>query len=127
MIEASKKVLAIDYGTQRIGLALSFASLADPLTIIPNDEKALAYICKLVDDYKITHILVGLSENQMAIKTQEFVTYLQRSVTVPIELYDETLSTKAVRNKLAEANKSQQQRVDHLAAAEFLQEWLDTH
>jgi RNase H-fold protein (predicted Holliday junction resolvase) len=69
---------------------------------------------------------VGLSENQMAEKTREFVTYLKRSVTVPIELYDETLSTKSVRNKLAEANRSQRQRVDHLAAAEFLQEWLDT-
>ncbi|MDQ5951055.1 MAG: putative pre6S rRNA nuclease [Patescibacteria group bacterium] len=126
MLDEHKKILAIDFGTQRIGLALSYATLADPLTIIPNDQKALSYICRLVDDYKVTRILVGLSENQMAEKTREFVTYLKRSVTVPIELYDETLSTKSVRNKLAEANRSQRQRVDHLAAAEFLQEWLDT-
>lgn len=126
MLDEHKKILAIDFGTQRIGLALSYATLADPLTIIPNDQKALTYICRLVDDYKVTRILVGLSENQMAEKTREFVTYLKRSVTVPIELYDETLSTKSVRNKLAEANRSQRQRVDHLAAAEFLQEWLDT-
>lgn len=127
MIELTKKVLAIDYGTERIGLALSYASLADPLTIIPNNEKAVSYICKIIDDYKVSHIIVGLSENEMALKTRAFVIALQRFTRIPIELYDETLSTKTVRNKLAEGNKSQKQRVDHLAAAEFLQEWLDTH
>lgn len=119
-------MLAIDYGTERIGLAVSYATLADPLTIIANDEKAVAYICKVIDDYRVSHIIVGLSENQMAVATQRFAQSLRRYTSVPIELFDETLSTKTVRSKLAAARKSQRQRVDHLAAAEFLQEWLDT-
>lgn len=127
MISSNLKVLAIDFGTQRIGLALSFGTLADPLTIIPNEHNAVSYICKIIDDYKINQLLVGISENEMAKKTQEFVTLLRQVITIPIEMYDETLSTKSVRNKLAEAHQTQLQRVDHLAAAEFLQEWLDTH
>lgn len=127
MINSNLKVLAIDFGTQRIGLAISFGTLADPLTIIPNDQNAITYICKVIDDYKINQILVGISENEMAKKTQEFVAYLKRMINIPIELQDETLSTATVRLKLSEANLSQKQRVDHLAAAEFLQEWLDTH
>jgi putative transcription antitermination factor YqgF len=126
MLDTKLKVLAIDYGTKRIGLAISFGSLADPLTIISNDQNAIAYICKIVDDYKIGKIIIGLSENETAEKTRIFTEMLQRSLTIPIELFDETLSTKVVRNKLEEAHKSQKRRVDHLAAAEFLQEWLDT-
>lgn len=120
------KVLAIDYGTKRIGLAISYGSIADPLVIIPADDKAITYICQIANNYKINHIIVGMSENEMAQKTKIFVQQLKLFLTVPIEFYDETLSTKTVRGKLAEANKSQKQRVDHLAAAEFLQDWLDT-
>jgi putative transcription antitermination factor YqgF len=127
MLDTKVKVLAIDYGTKRIGLALSFGSLADPLTIISNDQNSIAYICKIVDDYQVGKIIIGLSENETAEKTRTFTELLKRSLSIPIELYDETLSTKAVRNKLEEAHKSQQRRVDHLAAAEFLQEWLDTN
>jgi len=120
------KVLAIDFGTVRIGLALSYGTLADPLTIIPNDNQAISYICKLIMDYQVNTVVVGISENEMAKKSQQFVDRLRQVVSTPIILTDETLSTKTVRSKLAEQKKSQKRPVDHLAAAEFLQEWLDT-
>lgn len=126
MHSPTEKVLAIDYGTKRIGLAMSFGSLADPLTVIPSDENTISYICNVINNYKITQVVVGISENEMARKTQEFVIQLQRMTKVPIEMHDETLSTQTVRNKLAEQKKNQNQPVDHLAAAEFLQDWLDT-
>lgn len=122
----TEKVLAIDYGTKRIGLAMSFGSLADPLTVIPSDGNTINYICNVINNYKISQIVVGISENEMARKTQEFVIQLQRMTKVPIEMHDETLSTQTVRKKLAEQKKNQNQPVDHLAAAEFLQDWLDT-
>ncbi|PIR61481.1 MAG: Holliday junction resolvase RuvX [Candidatus Pacebacteria bacterium CG_4_10_14_0_8_um_filter_43_12] len=120
------KVLAIDFGTVRIGLALSYGTLADPLTIIPNDNQAISYICKLIMDYQVNTVVVGISENEMAKKSQQFVDRLRQVISTPIILTDETLSTKTVRSKLAEQKKSQKRPVDHLAAAEFLQEWLDT-
>lgn len=126
MTDPKEKVLAIDFGTKRIGLALSFGTLADPLTVIPNDAQVLNYIAKLVNNYKISQIIVGISENEMAKKTKEFTLQLGRAIKIPIEFHDETLSTANARKKLALRNKSQNQPVDHLAAAEFLQDWLDS-
>lgn len=126
MLEKYPKLLAIDFGTERIGLALSFGSLADPLTIIPNDTAAISYITTVLTDYNIERVIIGVSEGAMAEKTRQFMQQLQHVTKVPIVLADETLSTQAVRKKLKAAGKNPDQLVDHLAAAEFLQEWIDT-
>ena len=126
MFQSTEKILAIDFGTKRIGLALSFGTLADPLTVIPADEHMLNYICNVITNYRVHRVIVGISENEMARKTKEFVLQLKKVVKIPIELHDETLSTHTVRNKLAEQHKTQNRPVDHLAAAVFLQDWLDT-
>ena len=122
------KVLAIDYGTVRIGLALSVHTLADPLTVIPNNEQLFDKINAFCLEHAVELILVGISENQMAIKTQEFVAELQKRNSLPIKLIDETLSSYSVHAKLASAKKSKRSgAIDHYAAAEFLQTWLDEY
>ncbi len=125
MKEPHQKVLAIDYGTVRIGLAVSFASIADPLTIIPNDENAIQYIAQVVNQQAIKRVVVGLSENTMADKTKLFVLQLGKLLKIPVELFDETLSSHTVRKKLKQAGKKSHEPIDHLAAAEILQNWLD--
>lgn len=120
------KVLAIDYGTVRVGTAVSVATLADPLEIIPNSPQLFERIVQICTDHDIEHIVVGLSENEMAEKTREFVSRLKQHVSVPVELIDETLSSYAVHQKLKTAKKSKRSgNIDHYAAAEFLQAWLD--
>lgn len=125
MKDPQEKVLAIDYGTERIGLAVSFANLADPLVIIPNDENLLQYLAQLINQQSINRVVVGLSENAMADKTKLFVMELSKVLKIPVELFDETLSSKTVRKKLKEASNNSDQPIDHLAAAEILQNWLD--
>jgi len=125
MKEPHQKVLAIDYGTVRIGLAVSFASLADPLTIIPNNDQSLQYIARLINQHGIKRVVVGLSENTMAAKTKAFVLELNRILKIPVELFDETLTSQTVRKKLRQSGKKNQAPIDHLAAAEILQNWLD--
>lgn len=123
-------ILAIDYGTVRVGLAKSVLSLAQPLHVVPNNEKLLPYLAQLCQELQIDRIVVGISENVMADKTREFVKKLITEVTVPVEFWDETLSSQTVHQKAREMgwNKGKQrQAIDHLAAAEILQEWLDTH
>ncbi len=123
-------ILAIDYGTVRIGLAISRGSLAEPLLIWSSNQLALfdniARVCKEENVWKI---IVGLSENEMAEKTKEFVEELKQHTNVPIEFVDETLSSHTVHQKVLETGMKQSQRqqpIDHLAAAEFLQEYLDS-
>jgi len=124
-----KKILAIDFGTKRIGLAVNQHILAEPLEILANDDRLFDGLQQVLETEKIELILVGMSENEMARKTKEFVQELKKITSLPIEFVDETLSSKNVHQKLAVSAmklKKRQGSIDHYAAAEFLQEWLDT-
>ncbi|MCB9813072.1 MAG: Holliday junction resolvase RuvX [Pseudomonadales bacterium] len=127
-------VLAIDYGTVRIGLAISRHTLAEPLMIVANDKFKFSKIKEVCENNHIKKIIIGISENTMAIKTEHFVLELKKylkanwSSQVSIEYMDETLSSNSVHQKLRTAKKSKREApIDHYAAAEFLQEWLDLH
>lgn len=125
-----KKILAIDYGTQRIGLAVNRLTLAEPLMIVESNEFVFEKIKQVIEQEEIDLILVGISENEMAVKTKEFAQELQQIAAIPLEFTDETLSSKSVHQKLATSAmklKKRQGPIDHYAAAEFLQEWLDTN
>ena len=120
------KVLALDYGTVRIGVAVSAGTLADPLVILPNDDSIFQTVVQICSENEVELILVGLSENLMAEKTKEFVSELRKHVSIPIIYTDETLSSHTVHQKLLVLKKSTRSgKVDHYAAAEFLQNWLD--
>ena len=124
-----KTILAIDFGTVRIGLAISRASLAEPLTVIPNNDEALNQIAAICQAEKVDQLVVGLSENTMAELTKKFAEKLAAEVKLPLEFTDETLSSYEATAHLKEAGKTnprQRQIVDSLAAAGFLQEYLDT-
>jgi putative Holliday junction resolvase len=128
MIENFPKVLALDFGTQRIGVAISYGSLAEPLTVLANTPQVMTQIIRLLDEHKVTQIVVGLSENQMAELTQKFVEELKKRTSLPIEFMDETLSSATVQEKLYAAGKRdlrQKGPIDHFAAAEVLQSYLD--
>ena len=77
---------------------------------------------------KIELILVGISENKMAEKTLEFIQKLKNYISIPLEFADETLSSSIIHQKLANSHmrlKKRQQPIDHYAAAEILEEWLE--
>ena len=125
-------VLAIDFGTVRIGLAISRYTLAEPLEIIVNNEFKFSKIKEICVVEDVRRIIIGMSENEMARKTEEFANELKGEVesnweSKPIiEFMDETLSSHSVHEKLKTAKKSKRGAdIDHFAAAEFLQEWLE--
>lgn len=123
------KALGIDYGTQRVGTALSFGTLAEPLTILPNSAGLLDHLKDIVDKHNIEVMVVGISENEMAEKTAAFIEQLKTKVQIPIEMWDETLTSSTVHQKLSEKSGKKQTYkgpIDHLAAAEILQDWLDS-
>lgn len=122
--------LAIDFGTTRLGLAISVASLADPLTIISNDNQTITQIKKICDQENVKQLLIGLSEQQMAEKTKAFAEKLSQAIDLPIFFVDETLSSKETHQKIATSTMKRSKRqgpIDHYAASQFLQEWLDWH
>ena len=125
-------ILAIDFGTVRIGLAISRYTLAEPLEIIPNNELKFSKIKEICITEDVKRIIVGMSENEMAKKTEVFADELRDEIKSDwenkpeLEYMDETLSSHSIHEKMKFAKKSKRSAdIDHLAAAEFLQEWLD--
>lgn len=97
------KVLALDYGSARTGVAVSDPSglIARPLTVVervgtkPGSERLLA----LIAEEEPEQIVVGLpltlrgEHGKQARETEDFAERLRRSVTVPVELFDERMTT----------------------------------
>lgn len=124
--------LAIDYGTQRIGLARSMGTLAEPWHIVNQDhftdeKDVLAHLEKLIKAEKFAQVVFGLSENEMARMTKRFAEKLKERIDIPVFFTDETLSSQSAKSKLFATGQHVKNRktLDHFAAAEFLQEWID--
>jgi|SaaInlStandDraft_5_1057022.scaffolds.fasta_scaffold109530_2 putative transcription antitermination factor YqgF len=121
-------VLAIDFGTKRVGIAISSGTLAMPLVVLPNQEDLFEKIEQIVIDKKIKKIVLGLSEAEMALKTRDFADELKGFVRVPIEFFDETLSSQEVEKRIQQQGIKKSVRsgpIDHFAAAIILEEWLE--
>ncbi len=132
------RVLAIDYGERRLGIALSDPSgrVAQPLTVVErsNDRQAVDSITGLLDDYEVTQIIVGdprsLSGRTgvQAAKVKKFAAALREACDISVETYDERLSSKEARTQLVAAGVSGRRvkgLVDKVAASLFLQSYLD--
>jgi putative pre-16S rRNA nuclease len=121
------RVLALDHGTVRIGCAISDPSgtLATPLPVI--EPPAASSVGELVDKYSVELVVVGLplhlsgEEGSQAALTRTFCTELEALLDVPVETYDERLTTR-----MAEASKREGAAAapDSLAAAHLLQAYL---
>lgn len=124
------KYFAIDYGTKRVGVAVSRAWLAEPLAVFPRDiavEKIAAYI----DEERPDVVLIGIADGPMADEARLFAQELQKKRPgLKIIEADETLSSVETHTKLATSGMPRSKRqgnIDHYAAAAFLQDYLDMH
>jgi putative pre-16S rRNA nuclease len=121
------RVLALDYGTARIGCAISdpTGTLATPLPVIEPPEPRS--VKELVAEHGVDRVVVGLplhlsgEEGTQAEVTRTFCAELEVILDVPVETYDERLTTK-----MAEASRREGARApaDSLAAAHLLQAYL---
>ena len=121
------RVLALDYGSARIGCAISDPSgtLARPLPVIePPDVRSVA---ELVQSHGAERVVVGLplrlsgEEGEQALATRAFCLELEEALDVPVETYDERLTTRmAEASRRAGAGAAE----DSLAAAHLLEGYL---
>ncbi|HUB66514.1 MAG TPA: Holliday junction resolvase RuvX [Candidatus Methylacidiphilales bacterium] len=134
------RTLAIDYGTKRIGLALSdpTGTLARPLPFLPAkpDAKLAREIAALARKEEAGLILLGLprhmsgASGENAIAVQAFAAVLEKTIGIPVKLIDERLSTLQASRQLRESGKdarAQRGLIDSEAAAVLLQGYLDAH
>jgi len=132
------RILALDYGTKRVGLALSdeTGTIAQPLSVLPAEPSAKLFdlLKAVVAERKVEEIVVGLPRNMngtygpAAEKTREFVAALQQVLSVPVRMWDERLTTVQAHRMLIETGmrrEKRRERVDQTAAAILLQSYLD--
>ena len=132
------RVLAIDHGSKRIGIAVSdeLKMIAQPLEFIPAEPFAafLVRLNELISDKEVESILVGLPRNMdgsygpAAQKVQDFVTALKGALSVPIKTWDERLTSAQANRLLIQGNvrrDKRKEKVDAMAAAILLQSYLD--
>ena len=136
-MEDGKRVLAIDYGTKRIGVALSdeLGWTAQPLETLNRRtlDWDIAHIASLVGTYEVRQVLLGFPlqldgrEGPAIQAMREFQARLEQGVPVPVILWDERLTTKAAEDLLIAADVSRKKRkgiVDRIAASILLQSYL---
>ncbi len=132
------RILGLDVGDRRIGLALSDLGgiLASPLTIVERTRESddIESILKIVKEREVERIIVGLPRlmngdiGPQAKKVQTFTEALHSHTDIPIELRDERLTTvTAVRLKGETERKKKNHRIryDAMAAAIILQDYLE--
>jgi putative Holliday junction resolvase len=133
------RILAIDYGTQRIGVALSdpTRTLARPLPFIPakGAVKLARELAALAQKEGATLLLIGLPRNMdgshgdAAVAVKAFAETLRQATPIPLQFVDERLSTVQASRQLQEAGRNsrrQRDRIDSEAAAVLLQAYLDS-
>ncbi len=138
-MQQQKRIMGLDIGEKRIGVALSDPTgiIAMPLKTITYSrvEEALDDILRIIEREQIGCIVVGLPRSLngtlgiQAAKVQEFVEKMRDSVTLPVELQDERLSTVAVEKmmrKVGTKKSKREERRDSEAAAYILQGYLDS-
>jgi len=130
------RILGIDYGRKRIGVAVSDAGLlsAHALTTLANNGGLLDQLRRIIAEYEPEVVVVGIpfsrdgSAGPMALEADKFRLYLAEQLSVETAPWDESLSSFAAASALHEAGlDSRQQRgmSDGVAAAVILQDYLD--
>ena len=112
MSDERGRVMALDVGGRRIGVALSDTRcvLASPLTTLRAEprERALAEVAKLVREYEVCELVVGLpltlsgEVGPQARLIQQFAEQLQAQLAVPVRMFDERLTTVAAERMMVD-------------------------
>lgn len=126
------KLLGIDYGRKKIGLAISGGKLAEPYQVIRYADrlKMFAHIQRIVERLKIEKIIIGMSENEMGQEIKKFGEEIKSlNSQIPVEFFDETLSSQdAITMSIASGmgRKRRKEMEDAFAASVMLQNYIDS-
>ena len=132
-----QRILALDVGTARIGVAMNDPlGLAQPLEVIERKHTdPYARILALVEEYDVQKIVVGRplhmhgGVGEAVRMAEKFIEQLRARVAVPIDTWDERLTTFAAEEAAEQAGlrgRKRAEMLDALAAAAILQDFLNT-
>ena len=131
-------ILALDYGSVRIGMAVSDEAgiFAFPAGVLRSQgrERDLAALCEVIAERSIRRIVVGLPvhmdgrRGDTALAAEKFANAIAELTGLPVEMLDERWTTREAERALRDSGqrrKQRRERVDAAAAALLLRTWLD--
>lgn len=137
--EINKRILAIDFGEKRIGVAVSdpMKIIAQPLPTIESKSKKKMFreLLEIISRYDLSLIIVGMPYNlkgrigRTGEKVEEFIGELQKKVAVPIKIWDERFTSLMAERTIHEMGKSpsrNKSKIDQISAQLILQNYLDS-
>jgi len=132
------RIMALDYGLVRIGIALSdlTQTIANGVETYQRTslQKDLAHLDQFIKENNVGKIIMGLplnmdgSESSQTLKTKEFAELLKEKFNLEVELLDERLTSMLAEKVLLSADVSRQKRknvIDKMSATIILQDYLD--
>ena len=132
------RILGIDYGSKRIGIAVSdpLNIIARGVTVLPNTPKMIGEIKRMAEEFGVEKIVVGIPYNlkgrkdSMAEEVEGFIRLLASELKVEIVRQDERFTSRTARQTLLEMNVGKMKRrskgrIDEMASALILQGYLD--
>ena len=130
------QILAFDFGTHHIGVAVgqTVTKTSSPLVVLNvarEGKEIWNTISTLIDEWKPDQLLVGKPLNmdgtpsEMMKKVDQFFNKLQKISNIPCELVDERLTSFEAKQLIQ--TQSRDDRVDDLAAKIFLDNWIEQH
>jgi len=130
------RVLGVDYGAKRVGLAVSdpLGLSARPLSVVPRSS-AVVNVMNLVKELDVGTIVVGLptglsgGEGTSASEARKLADELGTATGVDVVLLDERFTSRMAEEKLVQTGmkrRERRQKVDKVAAAIILQDYLDS-
>ena len=134
------RVLAVDFGERRVGLAVSDASgrVVVPVGTVTrrSDAQAAAEVAEAAREREVERLVVGLpvrpgtgEESPFASRARSFARKLAEASGLPVELHGEALTSASAESALREAGLSRDRRsaaLDAEAAAELLRDWMSS-
>jgi putative pre-16S rRNA nuclease len=133
------RILAVDHGEKRIGLAISdpTATIASPVTVIKHVSRLLdaAQVANIANENDVGLIVIGQSydeegnPNLAGRRAAKFAEALKEQTQIPIELFDESFTTqdaRATRIEMGVSRKKRSGHMDELAAVMILRSYIDS-
>jgi putative holliday junction resolvase len=133
------RILALDHGTKRIGIALSdeLKMIAQPMEFVLTEPFTdfVKRLKEIIREKEVELILIGMPRNMdgsygpAALKVQQFIAVLKDLVAIPIKTWDERLTSAQAQRFLIQGGVRRQERkekVDKMAASILLQSYLDS-
>ncbi|KUO59084.1 hypothetical protein APF79_10700 [bacterium BRH_c32] len=131
------RIMAIDYGEVRLGIAITdpLNMFAYPLETIPNNNLSILKLIEIINNYSVKFFIIGMpvkesgEQTKLMEKIQKFSLELKEKSNIEFEFYDERYTSKMATQMINESNLSKKKRrdkslIDKTAASIMLQDYL---